>query len=299
MSRTRTRKTAQASSSTDNANRTITINLTAPTSWHELSQEQLRYVLQLMTEFGDGIPTKVMMFVRFCGIEVIKRTRMGWKCRLMVDGKPKIIFLQRWQIQSFIHQFDFIDTYEDMDCRLDAVCGLEAVDPLLHGVSFGDYLMAEKYVQIYIQTKEDAMLDNLAVWLYVDGNGLHAGQEKDMWVEKMRGKEKVSKLEHVSNDTDMALSQEERLGTFLWYSHVKSVLSKHFTHFFRKVDADDADAVSGRSILEQYNIQLRALTGGDATKEKDVLALDCWRALTELDAKAREAEELEKIRKKS
>lgn len=37
--------------------------------------------------------------------------------------------------------------------------------------------------------------------------------------------------------------------------------------------------------------QLRALTGGDATKEAAVLRLDCWRALTELDATAREAHE--------
>ena len=50
--------------------------------------------------------------------------------------------------------------------------------------------------------------------------------------------------------------------------------------------------------MELYNIQLRALTGGDVTKESTVLSLECWRALTELDAKAREAEELEKIRNK-
>lgn len=53
------------------------------------------------------------------------------------------------------------------------------------------------------------------------------------------------------------------------------------------------------NFIELYNVQLRALTGGDPTKEKEVLSLNCWRALTELDAKAREAEELEKIRKKT
>ena len=39
------------------------------------------------------------------------------------------------------------------------------------------------------------------------------------------------------------------------------------------------------------NNQIRALTEGDVTKENEILALDTWRALTELDAKAREAEE--------
>lgn len=281
MSHTRTPRTAQATSSTDEKNRTVTINLTAPTSWQELSQEQLRYVLNLLTMYADRTAIKTMMLVKFCGLDIQKRTRYGWKCLITVDGKKLVVYLQSWQVQSFIHQFDFIDTYEDMDCRLDAVCGLVAVDPLLHEVSFGDYLMAEKYYQIYLNTKDDEMLDYLACWLYVDANGLHPGQERGS----------------LRNDTEMILEPEERLGTFLWYCHVKKVLFDRFPNFFQKVDGEDGDfTVTGRQIEEQYNIQLRALTDGDPTKESAVLALDCWRALTELDAKAREALELEKIR---
>ncbi len=40
------------------------------------------------------------------------------------------------------------------------------------------------------------------------------------------------------------------------------------------------------------NAQIRALTKGDITKEKDILALDTWRALTELNAQAREYKDL-------
>lgn len=267
----------------------------APTSWKELSQEQLRYVLLLLTLYSDKTIIKTMMFVRFCGIEVIKRTRHGWKCKIDVDGEPAIMYLEKWQIQSFIHQFDYIDTYGDMDCRLDAVCGLVAVDPLLHGVSFGDYLMAEKYYQIYLSSKDEEMLDMLACYLYVDANGLHPGQSRGMWVEKKRGKRKVSEYVCVSNETDLVMAPEERLGTFLWYTRVKKVMSESFPNFFRKADGNDGDfTISGREIESQYNIQLRALTDGDPTKEAAVLALDCWRALTELDAKARETKEWEK-----
>ncbi len=39
------------------------------------------------------------------------------------------------------------------------------------------------------------------------------------------------------------------------------------------------------------NAQIRALTGGDVTKEREVLSMDCWRALTELNEKAREQQE--------
>ena len=47
------------------------------------------------------------------------------------------------------------------------------------------------------------------------------------------------------------------------------------------------------------NMQIRALTGGDITKEKEVLKMDCWRALTELDAKALDAIEIKKMRDKN
>ena len=52
-------------------------------------------------------------------------------------------------------------------------------------------------------------------------------------------------------------------------------------------------------MTEAMNAQIRALTGGDITKEKQIEKSDVWRALTELDAKAREAEELNDKLKKS
>jgi uncharacterized protein YbjQ (UPF0145 family) len=42
------------------------------------------------------------------------------------------------------------------------------------------------------------------------------------------------------------------------------------------------------------NAQIRALTGGDITKDEAVLSMDTWRALTELDAKAKEVEDIKR-----
>ena len=42
------------------------------------------------------------------------------------------------------------------------------------------------------------------------------------------------------------------------------------------------------------NAQIRALTKGDITKEAEVLKMDVWRALTELDAIAYENQELDR-----
>lgn len=284
MSRTRTRRTAQASSSTDNENKTVTINLSAPTSWQELSQEQLLIVFDLLAIEREPTAIKTYMLIYFCHLHVIKKTRYGWKFWTMVDGEKRVIYIRTSEMQSFIHQFDFIDQLEDMDCRLDAVCGLHAADALLQqGVSFGEYLYAEKYYQNFIASKDMEWLDNVAMWLYRDQKGRAAGYGDAI---DDNGK-KVD---------DVTLTPGERIGTMLWYAHIKHVMADAFPHFFKKTTIEDGEP-ERVNFIELYNVQLRALTGGDATKEKEVLALDCWRALTELDAKAREAEELEKIRK--
>jgi uncharacterized protein YbjQ (UPF0145 family) len=45
-------------------------------------------------------------------------------------------------------------------------------------------------------------------------------------------------------------------------------------------------------VKDSMNAQIRALTKGDITKEQEILNMDTWRALTELNAQAREYQEI-------
>lgn len=78
------------------------------------------------------------------------------------------------------------------------------------------------------------------------------------------------------------------MGVFLWFMFVKDNFSKHFPHLFKPA-SESGEPYDTRAAMDA---QIRALTGGDITKEKQIERSDVWRALTELDAKAREAEEL-------
>ena len=60
------------------------------------------------------------------------------------------------------------------------------------------------------------------------------------------------------------------------------------------LDGLEQGAPLGRRLQEAMNAQIRALTKGDITKEREVLSMDTWRALAELDAQAKEYEELKK-----
>ena len=263
----KTLRTAVPSFSTDRKS----VSFTVPESWRDMTGEQLHYTLFLLATFADTTIVKTYMFVRFTGLHIVKRDRFGWRCyvRTGLCGMKRVpVTLAAWQIEYFLKNFDYIDSYVGMGVRLDDVRGLHAVDVNLHGVRFIDYLNAEKYYQAYCVNYDDRFLKNMALELYRKKNG---------------GK--------VSN---IKLDRAQLLGVFLWYSYVKDVLAKSFPHFFRRTDT----MTENDNFIDSVNVQIRALTDGDVTKEQQIFDTDCWRALTELDAKARETEELKKQMKK-
>lgn len=243
------------------------LDLTAPKAWKDLTQQQLHYVLTLLATFEDHTVIKTYMFMRFTGIHVVKRDRFGWKCFVRTTwwGKRRFFTLQAWQVESLLSQLNYIDSYEDIDVRLEDIKGLRAVDVNLHGVCFLDYLNAEKCYQAYMLSPSDRYLEQLALILYRKKNGKMAKRIK--------------------------MDAAQLLGVFFWYSHIKLVLSQAFPHFFKHVDTDDS---SEYNIIDAINTQIRALTEGDVTKEETIYNIPCWRALTELDRKAQEADEFNK-----
>lgn len=242
------------------------MELSCPTSWRELTQEQLRYVLFLLATFADPVVVKTYMFIRFAGIYLIEKNRWGWKCSK--DGR--VFYLQPWQIHSFLGQLEFVDSLETMDNRLEVVQGLKAVNALLQEdadtgriVNFHEYLCMEQRYQRFLMKRDEDQIDILGSFLYRRADG--------------------------SRPAELTLTAAERVGVLAWFGHIKYVMSHAFPNLFRKSKGDDD--ISDLSVIESINIQLRALTDGDVSKEAAVKAVDCWRALTELDARAKQAEE--------
>ena len=251
-------KTAPSTLSADGV-----LHLTCPRSWKEMTQEQLRYALHVIgCGMYSSVEGRTLMLLRFTGTEVSRKTPYGWACTVTVakdNGKQRKhrFFMQSWQVQDMIQQLEFVDSYEAFDVRLESIGGFKAVDGLLHGVRFWDYLNMEKYYQGYLSTKEQKYVLGLAQLMYPGGL--------------------------------TAIDDAEMTNCVMWFSYVKKQFaSKYFRKFFRPAPVSEGKTVNW---LEQMNAQIRALTDGDITKEQAVYDKDCWRALTELDAKAREAEE--------
>lgn len=251
-------------------------NFKAPSSWAELSEEQLRYVLSVMSIHHDHIVIKCYLLARFCGLTVHKYTRTGWKCSVKCDesgengdakiGKvrERVLYISAAEILSLLKNFDFIDKFTDfrpLQRASDVL--LTAVDSMLHDVSFYDYLNIEKNYQLFMLNQEDKFLSKMAHLMYRTEDG--------------------------SADETAHFEPYELLGVFMWFSSVKEYFAANFTHFFKP--AREGGELRRVDILPAMQAQIRALTDGDVTKQQAVYNTDCWAALTELDNKARETEE--------
>ena len=257
----------------------INLSLTVPDSWDKLTQSQLRYALFLLTRYSEPIVIKTCFLVRVAGLDIIKRTRTGWKCQVRchdVSGskgrekvRRRVFYLSTEQVLGFLDQLDFLDGFSGFQPIASISDRLFAVDSIRR-ISFQDYLFAEKYYQLYLLRRADKFLAQLGYILYRTSGG--------------------------ERDDTVTFAPEELLATFLWYSDFKALAAANFPHFFKS--SKEGGAPSEQDISLGIRAQVRALTDGDITKQQAVFETDCWAALTELDEKAREAEEFKQKTKK-
>ena len=165
-----------------------------------------------------------------------------------------------------IQSLDWTDTLPTRPVRLERIGKYRALPADFQEVPFETFIICDNLYQGYLSTKDDALLDEMAAKMY-DANNLK-------------------------------LTDAERLSVFYWFTSLKGYLAREFSHLFTPVINTNGSVDMFMPGISQYNLlkdavnaQIRALTKGDVTKEKEVLAIDTWRALTELDALAKEYDE--------
>ena len=239
------------------------LNFTLPDSWELLTQEQLQYVLFALVRY-TAVEVKTYLFIRFSGIKVVLHQADGWVCKVTTDKGVEVdFFLYTWQIEYFTRSFHFVTESPRTPVYLHSLGEFKAVDTLLREVPFKEYLTMENCYQGYLITHDEKYLTSITILLYANEAGRHPHRD--------------------------AVTAEHRLSSFLWYTVVKRQLMKYFPFLLRPAgEGETSDIPNMRNVM---NTQIRALTGGDVTKESAVLSMDCWRALTELNEKAREQQE--------
>ena len=248
----------------DTGSERIRVNLIVPRSWEELSQEQLKYYFFVLTMCQSAAEVKTYCLCRWSGLEVLYPYGEGFMCR----HEQREFVLQPLQVAAAIQSLDWTDTLPTSPVRLERIGKHRALPADFQEVPFEKFIICDNLYQGYLSAKDDQLLDDLARVLYQSAK--------------------------VKPDA------AERIGVFYWFASLKEMFARQFKHFFQPLSAQSDGNMFDQSrsqyeiIYHAVNAQIRALTKGDVTKEKEVLAIDTWRALTELDALTKEYEDFNK-----
>lgn len=238
---------------------TITIDFHVPQGWHELGDKQLRYVYELIAAEHSTDEIKTLCMLRWSGTKVIGRQESG----AYLLKKGKILFeVTPLTLAELLPALDWLGSLPTVPVRLSKINRCHALPADFSEVPFETFIICDNLYQGYLQTQDDALLDELGATLY--------------------GKA-------------MTFKPYERISIFYWFAALKDTLSRKFPDFFQPMEAATGGNLlraPSMNVEAAMNAQIRALTKGDITKEAEVLALDTHRALTELNAQAREYKEL-------
>lgn len=231
------------------------IDFSVPQGWHELSDTQLRYVYTLIADNFTTDQIKLLYLFKWSKTRLLATKSKGL---YIVQQGDEIFELTSMMLAEILPHIDWLSQMPTSPVRLAKLHGHEAGNADFQGVPFGDYIVADNLYQGYLQTQQDALLDQLAAVLY---------------------------------GATMKLTDAERISIFYWLASLKTFFARRFPDFLQptaNADSGNLLGTSQPSVEEAMNAQIRALTKGDITREQEILSLDTWRALTELNAQAKE-----------
>lgn len=253
------------------------VNVNVPKGWAELSQQQLRFLLTAMVAVNLGnknvgyrsqedyaaqtaAQVQTLCFFKWSGLTVVCPYDSGY----LVRSGDMEFMLSAETVAAALSHLSWTKELPQEPVRLDSVDGANAIPAdISSGLSFDAWLACETQWQRYQSNPDDALLRQMAEILY--------------------------------NKENISLTPAETLGVFYWWAGVKNLVSAMFPNFFKKVGGEsEVEPPSYDELRRNIDAQIRALTKGDITKEKEILSLDAMRALTELDAQAREYDEIRK-----
>ena len=199
----------------------------------------------------------VYCLFRWNGVKVITPYADGWL--VAHDGRELVI--SSVDVAAATAFLSWTAELPSEPVRLDRVDGADAVEASLgDDFSFDDWLSCEALWQGYQVVKNSEFLRQMAEILY--------------------------------RKPGISLKEHESVGIFYWWAGLKSECNRLYPNFLQPAEPGTAVEPTQDMIRRNMDAQIRALTKGDITKEELILAMPAHRALTELDALAREYDEL-------
>ena len=246
-------------------------NLSLPKDWQSLSDSQLQY---FFTQLSHDLPMEEILTLclyKWADLRVLCKTHDGSYLVKRRRKQKQESTLTIRQVQAATASLDFLRQFAPLPVRISKIGRAAAIAADFQGVPFSTFISADNYYQGFLHTKNINILKCAAPLLYP--------------------KVKQRKL-----------TTAHLFCIFYWIASLKQYFARQFRHFLTSSPIEPTNLLGdspniAEEVKNAMNAQIRALTGGDITKEKAVLDMDTWRALTELDAKAKEVEDFKRTTK--
>lgn len=236
-------------------------NITLPTAWTQLDDRQLKFIY---SRLGGGLAPAQARFFFFLYVtksKVIRGAAPEGKIPLRIQGLS--IIFENWEIDAALQALDWLYEPSTSPVRVSRVRGVEARAADLSDLTFEEYLMLENLYIGFLHSKDNKLLKRMEDILYPRPRRMRSGK----------------------------FSEWRQINVIMWYTSFKNWCASRWPVFFQKASGS---LPSRKQLQDSMDVQLRALTKGDITKEESIRKMPCLRAVTELAAMAREAEELKR-----
>lgn len=246
---------------------TKTINIQFPISWRMLGDAQKNYLLFLHSEGYN--PEKIRVHALLAlGMTKDNGGRMIPVRQYMSNHSVDINTAELSQLAN--EKAMWTTELPDYPVRLDSVHTVKAkYDPYCNNLSFENWLAADNYMQGYFYKKDPLLLYEIQKILY-------------------------PQAKHKRLITFKTFDAMMQMNIILWWGSLKRWLRGRFAHLFLPSPTQGQQgAENTHIILNAAEMQARmddmllALTGGDITKEKEVLRMPYQRAFTYLEERIR------------
>ena len=237
------------------------LNAIVPVSWNDLNDSQLRYVFYLISK---NYPKEKMMQLALLNLGIV-RNSAGRYVSLSLYSR----FISAESLAAEAKKMECLTYVPDYPVRLSRMCGRDAIDVQCETLSFESYLAIDNYFVGFLNTKNIDLLYVISGHLYPDKGSVGNPVDPDMF----GGKEAVN--------------------TIIWWAGLKNRLNREYPYIMTAapVEGEDVPAPTYQDLCDNMDRMLFALTGGDPTKEKEVLAMPYRRALAYLNEIARKTKE--------
>lgn len=240
---------------------------TLPQGWHALTPAEGRYVCRLAA-CGRFAPVEIRARFLARHLRRAKPAKEGGQGG--ANAAPAAV-----SAAEAVQRLAWLDTPPAFPVLFAPEGARRVINPTLAGVPFADYLRLTNLYRAALAAYDGTSVESASAKAAPALRAIRriAYRPRPSWRAIARGG---------------TPSPAECYALLLWLASWHKWAAARWPELFTAAMGSAAPALSPEAVMDA---QIRALTGGDITKEEEILRADTFRALSELNAKAREARE--------